>query len=481
MSRSLVINLLLAQRHVNRFTQDRVKAMSRYIQSKWNVKSKLSLFTGSVALAFIISFFVFNIEEYPLEAKGLLILILAGLLWVTEAIPAFAVSFLILGYSIYMLDDWNPTTINPNWTSYSDQWSSTVMWLFMGGFILAEAAHKTGFDKFFSKLVIVRFGSKPQYVLLGVMLTTGILSMFISNTATTVMMIAIAQPVIASLGKTDPLRKSLLLGIAASATICGMGTIIGSAPNAIAVGNLTEMGIEFSFIDWMIIGAPASLILTGLAWFTLMRIYPPQASSISFEIDTNKKRNYTNFYIVSATFVVTVLLWVSSGVHGISVSIIAFIPIIVLTITGILNGTDMRGIPWDTLILIVGGLILGDIIRDTHLAQLFIHFFPQLNSIILMLVIMGIATSVLSNLMSNTAAAGILIPIISAMFPEYPIQASVVIGLCSSTAMILPISTPPNSIAYGTGDLEIKDFRKLGIILGLVGVLLIVGITFIIH
>lgn len=461
-------------------SDSRLGALSNYVQSKWPVKKKLTLFLGSIGLAYLISQVVFNTESYPVESKGLFILLLASFLWVSESIPVFAVSFLIMGYSIYFLDDWNPSTINPTWQNYISQWSSTVMWLFLGGFILAEAAQKTKFDKYFSKHVIVRFGTQPKYLLLGVMLTTGVLSMFISNTATTVMMIAIVQPVIHTLKSDDPYRKALLLGIATSATFCGMGTIIGSAPNAIAVGNMAESGIDFSFIDWMLVGVPVSLFLLFVSWFLLLRIHPPQKDKIVFEVNDEIDNNSPAFRVVSITFLATVLLWITSGFHGISVSVIAFIPIIAMTISGILGPKDIRNIPWDTLILIVGGLILGDIIRDTQLAELFVKYFPKLGSAIVLLLIMGIFTSALSNLMSNTAAAGILIPIISAMLPLYPIQASLIIGLCSSTAMILPISTPPNSIVYSTGNISLRDFQKIGVWLGLIGVVLTVTLVFII-
>ena len=218
-------------------SDSRIAALSNYVRTEWSTQRKLILLIGSILFSFVISYWVFDSDKYPVQSRGLFILMLAALLWITESIPNFAVSFMIIGYSIYFLDDWNPSTINPEWKTYVSQWSSTVMWLFIGGFMLAEAAHKTKFDRFFSGLVITRFGTKPRYVLLGVMLTTGVLSMFISNTATTVMMLAIVQPVLASLKLEDPFRKAVLLGIAASATLCGMGTIIGSAPNAIAVGN----------------------------------------------------------------------------------------------------------------------------------------------------------------------------------------------------------------------------------------------------
>ncbi len=459
----------------------RIAALGHYVQRNWPTKRKLILFISSLLISYLISRYVFNFDEHESQARGLCILLIAALLWITEAIPVFAVSFLIMGYSIYFLDDWHPYTVNPDWQIYVSQWSGSVMWLFLGGFMLAEGAHKTSFDQYFSQLVISRFGTKPAFILLGIMLTTGLLSMFISNTATAVMMLSVIQPVLSQLDKNDPFRKALLLGIAASATVCGMGTIIGSAPNAIAVGNMSESGIDFTFFDWMIIGVPLSIFLTLLSWLVLLRTFPSNKTVLEFPKDITVEKRSFAFRVVSITFGTTVLLWTTSGIHGIPVSVIAFLPIVSLTISGILNAKDIRKMPWDTLILIVGGLILGDIIRNTKLVDLLITVVPQMNSILILLFVMGIITSITSNLMSNTAAAGILIPIASALLSSYPIESSLVIGLCCSTAMFLPISTPPNSIVYSTGDIEIKEFRLLGAIIAIVGIVAILALVFLIY
>ncbi len=458
----------------------RIYALSHYLQEKWPLKKKLTFFLGSVLVAFMGSRILIDAHAMPQQANGLFILILASLLWITEAIPSFAVSFLVLGFSIYLLDDLNPTTINPEWKEYTAQWSSTVMWLFLGGFILAEGAHKTGFDRYFSRLVLSFFGTHPAWVLFGVMLTTGVLSMFISNTATAVMMLSVVQPVIARLQTNNPYRKGLLLGIAIAATVSGMGTIIGSAPNAIAVGNLAEQGIHVSFTEWMIVGVPVSLLLLFLGWILLLKFYPSTEHYVEVKQEKPDTRTST-FRIVTITFFVTVFLWMSSGAHGIPVPVIAFIPIIVLTVTGILGAKDMRKVPWDTLILIVGGLILGDVIRKSDLATLFITVFPQFDQPFLVLLLLGLATSGLSNLMSNTATAGIIIPLVALMLPNHPIEASVIVGLSCSTALLLPISTPPNSVVYSSGTLSIKDFRLVGMIIGLLGVIAITVLTFVVY
>ncbi|MDN3204430.1 SLC13 family permease [Algoriphagus sediminis] len=459
----------------------RIAALRYYVHKKWSTQPKVILFFASLLLAFLITRYIFNFEAYETQGRALFILLAASFLWITEAIPVFAVSFLIMGYSIYLLDDGHLYTVNPDWQIYISQWSGPVMWLFLGGFMLAEGAKKTKFDLYFSQLVISRFGTKPSLVLLGVMFTTGLLSMFISNTATAVMMLSVIQPLLRNLEDKDPFRKALLLGIAASATVCGMGTIIGSAPNAIAVGNMAESGIDFTFLDWMIVGIPLSVFLSFVSWVFLMKKYPSDKKAVELPTKISIKKRSFPFSVVTITFGVTVFLWTTSSLHGIPVSVIAFLPIVALTITGILNSEDIRKIPWDTLILIVGGLILGDIIRETELVDLLVSVFPAESSGLLLFIALGVIASVTSNLMSNTAAAGILIPIASGMLYLYPIESSLVVALCCSTAMFLPISTPPNSIVFSTGDLEIKEFRPLGALVALVGIVSIIFLVFLIY
>jgi len=452
---------------------------------KWPLEKKLTLFLLSIAIAVLVAFVLFDATKYPVEARAIFIITFSACLWITEAIPPFAVSFVILGGAIFFLEDPLPLHPNKDWGTYAKLWGSSIMWLFLGGFVLAKGAEKTGFDRFFSKLVISRFGTKPANVLLGIMLTTGILSMFISNTATAVMMLSVVGPITAKMEMGSKFRKALMLGIAVSATVGGMGTIIGTAPNAIAVATINEIAktnsniSPVSFLDWMKIGMPIAFGLLFLSWFLLLKLFPPVSNKL--EIDWSDGANSgskRNFWIVSGIFAFTVTLWMTSGFHGVSVSLVAFVPIILMTMTGILDSDDFKNLSWDTLALIMGGLILGSIIKNNDLTSILLKGFDFNSQPILVLVIVGFTTTALSNLMSNTAAAGIVIPLITSIMVNVPVQAAVVIGLACSTAMFLPISTPPNAIVFSTGELQQKDFRLLGVVVAVVGIAAIVAVTF---
>lgn len=469
----------------------RYAALKEYVHGKnplnhvkWPLGKKVSLFLVSVIISFIISFVLFDAQTYPTEARAIFIITLAAGLWISEAIPPFAVSFVILGGAIFFLEDPLPTHPNKDWGTYAKLWGSSIMWLFLGGFVLAKGAAKTGFDKFFSKIVITRFGTKPGNVLLGIMLTTGVLSMFISNTATAVMMISVVAPITAKMNPGSPFRKALMLGIAVSATVGGMGTIIGTAPNAIAVATINEIAKTnpsinpVSFLDWMKVGMPIAFGLLFISWFFLLKFFPPSAKTLEIDWGEDTNTNKRDFILVSLIFSFTVLLWMTSGLHGVSVSLVAFVPIILMTMTGILDSDDFKNLSWDTLALIMGGLILGAIIKNNDLTSILLNGFDFNSSPVMVLVIVALGTTLLSNLMSNTAAAGIVIPLIASIMVNVPVQAAVIIGLACSTAMFLPISTPPNAIVFSTGELEQKDFRSLGVVVAVVGIAAIVALTF---
>ncbi|MCB0443324.1 MAG: anion permease, partial [Flavobacterium sp.] len=190
-------------------------------------------------------------------------------LWVTEAIPPFAVGILIVGFMVFIVGQENSMDAK----RYVETWSDGVIWLFLGGFFLAEGMKKTKLDFLLLKLAAPKFGSQAQYITLGLMMTTATISMLMSNTATTAMMIATVTPLFTQLGRDSKISKVLLLGIPAAASIGGMGTIIGSAPNAIAVGALEGIGVKITFIEWMIVGVPVAFLLTLMFWKVLVIKY----------------------------------------------------------------------------------------------------------------------------------------------------------------------------------------------------------------
>ncbi|PJG84121.1 transporter [Caviibacterium pharyngocola] len=402
-------------------------------------------------------------------------------LWVTEAILPFSVSILIIGFLVLIMGKSEAYDA----MKYLQTWSDSVIWLFLGGFFLAEAMKKTKLDLMLLKAVLPKFGTNPVYVLWGLMLVTAIMSMLMSNTATTAMMIATVSPLFSGLGNRINLSKALLLGIPAAASVGGMGTIIGSAPNAIAVGALEKLGYPISFLEWMIVGTPLAFVLLFIFWKVLVKKYNvAEQGDLDFDFlsvtqQSESVQEKTHKGIVLIILAITLFCWLTSKWIGIPVAAASGIPIVGLTMLGVLDAKDVRQLPWDTLMLVAGGLALGLAIEEQQIAT---HFVEKISGIqvsfISLLVLFGFITVLLSNFMSNTAATTILIPMGVSLLAMIngddvnPMILPLVIGLSASCALFLPVSTPPNAIAFSTGLVKQSEFRLGGIVIGLLGPIL---------
>ncbi len=460
-------------------------ASIRYLRSHWPLTPKVIALVVVFLVSLLLRQAIIGSVDYA-TANAFFLLIFAAGLWITEAIPPFAVSILIIGFAMYFLGDaQTPGLISENWKQYINTWSSPIILILMGGFFLALGAQITQFDHRFSKYVLSWFGTKPYTLLLGCMLTTGILSMFMSNTATTAMMVAVLMPIIKDIPKGDPIIKAFYLGVAAAGTVGGIGSVIGSPPNAIAVGNIQNYGLEFTFLDWMMFGVPISLSFILLIWLLLKKRMKTACKEIIIQksgaIVHTAQNTHRNRVIVVITFALTIGLWLTSNIHGIPVAVVSFIPVVFFTVSGVIRAADLGRIPWDTLLLVAGGLTLGLAITETGLADYLVSKIPAFNNPIIMLVLLALVTMIFSNIMSNTATASILIPLSASIVPDYTLAVSLTIGLCASTALFLPISTPPNAIVYSSGYLKQSDFRYIGSIVGIAGSLIIVAIISVLY
>jgi sodium-dependent dicarboxylate transporter 2/3/5 len=414
------------------------------------------------------------------QTSVLFILLFAIGLWVTEAIPPFAVGILIIGYLVFTMGNLESENVK----QYVQTWSDSVIWLFLGGFFIAESMKKTALDQSLLKIIVPKLGEQSKNILLGLMLITAFLSMLMSNTATTAMMIASIAPITLGLGKDAPLSKALLIGIPTAAAIGGMGTIIGSAPNAIAVGALDGIGIRISFFEWMLIGVPVALVLVFIFWIALLKKYQIKRRSLdlSFLQNTKSKTNAdistTQIRITVIIILTSLVFWLTSQWVGIPVAAVSGIPIVGLTMFGILDADDMRKLPWYTLMLVAGGLALGLAVQQQGLTDYFISFIDvqSLNFYVLAF-IFALLSVIFSNIMSNTATTTIMIPLaisFTLLLPEQsPKTIPLIIALSASCALLLPVSTPPNAIAYSTGQLVQSDFRFGGILIGILGPILV--------
>jgi len=454
----------------------------RNINNKVNWHSHFTLFLLSLLIAFSLFYFVSDPSFTKTQNYVLFILFFSIALWVTEAIPPFAVGILIIGFLVFSIGNDEPENVK----KYVQTWSDSVIWLFLGGFFLAEGMKKTGLDKDLLKITVPKFGQKSEIILLGLMFLTAILSMLMSNTATTAMMIATITPILKNLGSKAALSKNLLIGIPAAAAIGGMGTIIGSAPNAIVVGALEGVGIKISFLEWMLFGIPIALILILAFWYVLIKKNPIKTKTLQLNSLFNTveerlphKHALLHKRITLIILVGTLVLWLTSGFTGIPVAAVSAVPIVGLTMFSIIQSDEVRALPWDTLMLVAGGLALGLAVQEQGLAQYFVGLIPASDiNLYVLYIAFGLLTVIFSNIMSNTATATIFIPIAISLVMSIDASNSItlplIIGLSASCALLLPVSTPPNAIAFSTGMLKQSDFRLGGLFIGLLGPLVVI-------
>lgn len=424
------------------------------------------------------------------------IFLLAAVFWMFETIPIYSTSILVILLEVLLLsaegvvfsgerfvsNDYSPTA----YTAFLSTLANPIIILFLGGFVLADASVKYNFDKYLTKKLLTPFGTNPKFIILGLMVVTGLLSAFMSNTATTAMMITVVIPIIAKMQPGDPARISIALSIPFAANIGGMATPIGTPPNAVVIAALNQQGQAVTFGDWMLYAFPLTLIMLIFSWFLLLKIYPPKTDRIEIDMK-GKLMNTASARLLYVTFAVTVLLWVTESYHGIKSGIVALIPVAVLTLSNSFEKKDIRKLPWEVLWLIAGGISLGIAMKDTGLANWMVGLvsWDQLGSLAL-LATFGIVTLAMSNFLSNTVTASLLIPIaismaVSGIFEGMfgMLMVGLVVALSASFAMVLPISTPPNAVAISTGVIETKHMALAGLVIGLVGVLLVIVFSFV--
>ncbi len=426
-----------------------------------------------------------------IQHRLLAIFVLAALLWILEPVPVFATSILIIALELIMLSDkglllFRPSTDDPlygafiPYTDILSAFSSPIIILFMGGFALAIASAKYQLDNNLARVLLKPFGARPKFIMLGLMLITAVFSMFMSNTATTVMMIALLGPIVAAAPRGDMGVKALVLCIPIAANTGGIATPIGTPPNAIALQYLTgEHTIDF--LSWMAIGLPFVIIQLAVAWILLQVLFPSDQKTLNLKLEGAFQKGWQAI-VVYATFALTILLWMTTQLHGMNTYIVAIIPLAVFTLTGIMGKAELKQINWDVLWLVAGGIAIGIALDKTGLARALAHSIDyQSLSPAAVVLTLSIVCWLMANFMSNTATANLIMPIAAAIGASMESLVSigglqgllVVVAFSASLGMILPVSTPPNSLAYSTGLIESRDMAKVGTILGLVGLCLV--------
>ena len=448
----------------------------------------------SIAVPMLILFI--PVESFPvsgltvIEKRVIALFVMAAMFWILEPIPIYATSVLIIVLELIMISDkglilfrdsGGSETFGELMSSKSvfATFASPIILLFLGGFFLAMAATKYRLDQNLARIMLKPFGHKPKTIMLGLMIITAVFSMFMSNTATTAMMLSILAPVLALFAPSDKGKIALALSIPLAANIGGIGTPIGTPPNAIALQYLTGEN-TISFGEWMSFGVPYVVVLLLISWVLLTVIYPANTQSIELNINSTFIKS-PKANIVYITFAGTILLWLTDFIHGMNSYVVAMIPVAVFTSTGIISKEDLKKISWDVLWLVSGGIALGLAMDKSGLAKNLVNSIP-FSEYSPYMIIGGasILTVLMANFMSNTATANLLMPILAALGTS--VESLVGLGgittliiaaaISASMGMALPISTPPNALAHGTGAVSSGNMARVGVIVGFIGLIL---------
>jgi len=424
---------------------------------------------GGFTLISLIVFFavLFLFPASPNIRKGLAILSFTALMWITEALPLSITSLSVPVLSVLL----GVADVKSSFSPFAHP----IIFLFLGGFALATALSKYDLDRFLAYRIVSL--SRGNFILTSalLMLATAFVSMWISNTSTTAMMLPLALGIVGAVGGGERVSNFVLLGVAYSASVGGIGTVVGSPPNGITAANL---GI--GFVDWLKFGIPTVIVLLPLLFLVLLIIFRPEIKR-SILIEGADIRMSRERLLVLAVFVLTVILWLSSkeiskliGVHKYIDAVVAVIAILLLVLLKLLSWDDInRGTDWGTLYLFGGGLALSHVLKATGTSSFLSHkIVENLGNLPQMAFILGVVLFIIfmTELMSNTATAAIFVPILittAAGLSLTPESLAIPAGIAASCAFMLPVATPPNALVYGTGLVKQKSMVRAGIFLNI--------------
>lgn len=412
--------------------------------------------------------------------------------WVSEAVPIAVTALLPLVLF--------PLTGTQSIDDVAGAYGSKFVFLFMGGFIIALAMEKWRLHKRLALWIVAAIGSDARRIILGFMVATAALSMWISNTATTLMMLPIAMSVVALMPKTDDTRQqqrftiNLLLGIAYAANCGGIATLVGTPPNVAMAGIMSDtFKTDIGFGTWMLIGLPFSVTLLVLVYILLTRVLNPITSGnvgAALEKINDERsgmgritREEQRILLVFAT---TALLWVTKDLintlqswvsfNDSSISMLGGLSLFVLTGAHrkpLLEWNDTAKMPWGILLLFGGGMALANALRDVGLIDLIAGYFADSTTMgILTITIALVAVSLLlTELISNLALVLVFVPVVAAIAQGmglHPLSFAVPVTLAASCAFMLPMATPPNAIVFAGGHIRIATMMRSGLVLNVV-------------
>lgn len=438
---------------------------------------------------------MFTIEGLKITAATA---VLMGAWWITEAIPLAATALVPLVVF--------PLSQAQDFTESATPYASGTIFLFMGGFFLALTIQRWNLHRRIALVTVKIVGTQPKRIILGFMIATGFLTMWVSNTATAVMMLPIGLSVLKLVGDQNGginllksnFGKAMMLGIAYSSSIASVSTLIGTPPNTLLRAYLADThDITIGFGQWMLFAAPMAWIFLFLGWWLLVNvIFKPEIDEIpgGKELIDNELKEMGPMSrgekMVGIVFILAALAWMLLPTllpdSGISDELIAMCIGLVLFLLpvhpkegiALLDWKTAKDIPWDVLLLFGGGLSLSAAFTNNGLSQWIGDLSAGIGGLPVVLIILVVAAIILglTEMTSNTATAAAFLPIMGGVAGGIGLSVEVLVipvALAATFAFMLPVATPPNAIAFGSGYLRIGDMVKAGIILNIIGLILI--------
>ncbi|WP_260262055.1 SLC13 family permease [Vibrio intestinalis] len=424
----------------------------------------------------------FTLPFDPQVVLGISMLTFVAILWLTEALHV-TVSAILVPIMAVLFGVFDTQTALNNF-------ANSIIFLFLGGFALAAAMHRQGLDKVIADKVLILAKGKMSVAVFMLFGVTALLSMWISNTATTAMMLPLVLGVLSKVNSESGHKTYVfvLLGIAYSASIGGIATIVGSPPNAIAAA---EVGLTFT--DWMRFGVPTAAILLPLALLILYVILKPQLQG-EFELNYEPVNWDKGKVVTLGIFAATVLLWIFSkpinamiGGYAKFDTIVALSAIVAVNFARVVHWKDIeKTADWGVLLLFGGGICLSNVLKATGTSVFLANGLTELIAhlgFFFIVAVIAIFVVFLTEFASNTASAALLIPVFASVaeaFGMSPVILSVLIAVAASCAFMLPVATPPNAIVFGSGHIQQSEMMRVGILLNIacIGALTAIAMLF---
>ena len=434
--------------------------------------------------------------------KTAALFLLMGIWWATEAVPVAVTALVPLALfpMLGILDI----------QSAANPYANKTIYLFFGGFLIATAIQKWDLHKRIALFVLEYAGSNGASLILGFMLTAALISMWVMNTATTIMLLPIGLAVITVVKETvkglsdqemESFQLALLLGIAYGATIGGMSTLIGTGPNGMLAAFMADnYNLDISFVDWMKVGVPLSAVMLPCSWLILTKVIYKvnfETSHETKDLLSNMKQELGKFdgaeFKVFVVFVLTAMTWMLrtvlddiNGLEGLSDAGIAMISALFLFLLpsgdkekrgALLEWKDAQeNVPWGLLVLFGGGLSLANAVQATGLAVWMGNLIPQGISIVLIVILVVTMIIFLTELTSNMATTATFLPVVAAIAIQSefnPLLVTAAVALAASCAFMLPVATPPNAIVFGSGLIRVPQMARAGFLINILGILVV--------